>query len=98
MFKGTSTATGKSNVAHVAAKAAAPVATSAPSGQSVRPSHNLLVKQSKGDEYQRVTGLFANTSQKGINYISVTLKQDLVLPAGSQIAIFESTPLPETNA
>lgn len=76
-----------------AAKSAAPQAVKSGNSEGgVRPTHSLMVRLTKDGELQKISGLFASESKGGKSYLSVSVKEDIHIPAGAVIYLFENTP------
>jgi hypothetical protein len=51
-----------------------------------------MVRLTKDGELQKISGLFASESKGGKSYLSVSVKEDIHIPAGAVIYLFENTP------
>lgn len=90
MFQKSNNAVTKS--ASSAPKASAPQAAQPKNEGGVRPTHSLMVRLTKDGELQKISGLFASESKGGKSYLSVSVKEDIHIPAGAVIYLFENTP------
>jgi hypothetical protein len=71
---------------------AAKAAAATTGGGKTYPTHDLLVKTSKEGQMEKISGLFANEAKNGGKYLSVSIKEDITIPAGSVLYVFESKP------
>ncbi len=53
-----------------------------------KPAYNLAIRLDGEEELTPVTGIFHNESAKGTGYGSVTIKEDITIPAGSKLMLF----------
>jgi hypothetical protein len=91
MFQKSSNVAPKSAGSAPAAKSASPAAAPKSEG-SVRPTHTLNVRLTKDGEMQKISGFFASESKSGNSYLSVSVKEDIHIPAGAVLYIFQNTP------